>query len=175
MYGGNPYNWEDLWLDNANAQQKLIDGWQSVWTRYTNEPAVIGYDLINEPEQATLATPSDSAFVCGYLNPLYQKLIDSLQAIDTGKFALIQPPLDDFNTTTGVVDYYEYPCSINRNNVLYAPHFYVKISYPYDMSGFTTRINRYMNEAQTHNASLFIGEYGIPWNKADDGNTTKEI
>jgi endoglycosylceramidase len=174
MYGGTPYNWENLWLDNANAQQNLIDGWQSIWTRYINEPSVIGYDLINEPEQSTLSTTSDSVFVCNYLNPIYQTLIDSLQSIDTNKFALIQPALDEFNISTGVVDYYEYPCSINRNNVLYAPHLYVKISYPYDVSGHTTRLNRFINEAQMHNAPLFIGEYGIPWNKADDGNTTKE-
>jgi hypothetical protein len=175
MYGNTTYNWEDLWLNNGTAQQDLINGWQSVWTRYINEPAVIGYDLINEPEQSTLSTPTDSVFVCEYLNPLYQKLIDSLQSIDPNKFAFIQPALDGFNVNTGVVDYYEYPCSINRSNVFYAPHFYVKINYPYDVFGYTNRINRFINEAQLHNAPLFIGEYGIPWNKADDGNTSKEI
>lgn len=174
MYGGTPYNWENLWLNMGNAQQDLIDGWQSVWTRYVNEAAVIGYDLINEPEQGNVSTPNDSTFVCNYLNPLYQRLIDSLQMIDTNKFALIQPALGEFNPLTGIAEYYEYPCAINRTGVIYAPHFFVKISYPYSLSAFPARMIRYVNEAQLHNAPLLIGEYGIPWYIADDGNYIKE-
>jgi hypothetical protein len=68
---------------------------------------------------------------------------------------------------SGIVDYYGYPCSADRDKVLYPPHFYVKISYPYDLSGYLTRMNRFINEAIIHNAPIIIGEYGRPW-FADD-------
>lgn len=175
MYSSEePYSWKDLFLNSNNAQQNLIDGWKSIWTRYVNEPAVIGYDLINEPEQGELTTSSHSDFMCNYLNPLYQTLIDELHSLDGNKFALIQPALDEFDIFTGTADYYEYPCSIDRENVLYAPHLYAKLSYPYDILELSARLSRYTNEAQLHNAPLFIGEYGIPWNKSDDGNSAKE-
>lgn len=175
MYNNSsPYNWKDLFLNENNAQQYLIEGWKSIWIRYLNEPAVIGYDLINEPEQGTLTTSSNSDFMCNYLNPLYQALIDELHSVDANKFALIQPALDEFDLITGTADYYKYPCSINKTNVIYAPHLYTKLSYPYDTSEHSARLNRYINEAQLHNAPLFIGEYGIPWDKKDDGMTAKE-
>ncbi|MGQ0828853.1 MAG: cellulase family glycosylhydrolase [Bacteroidota bacterium] len=166
MYGAVGFKWEDLWANANGEQNKIINGWKNIWNRYKNEPAVIGYDLLNEPERGNV---NAAVFVCNHLNPFYQKMIDELQIIDNTKMALIQSAVYLF---AGQVNSLSYNCPVARQNVIYAPHFYVKLSS--DTTGYAARIKQYNKEALMHNSPLLIGEFGVPWDTTFDGDLIKE-
>lgn len=171
MYGTAGFEWDSVWNDNNGEQNQIITGWKNIWNRYKTEPAVIGYDLLNEPGRGII---SETVFVCAHLNLLYQKIIDSLQVIDSSKMALIQSAV---HSVLGQINSYPYSCPIAKSNVIYAPHFYVNILYPADpndTSGYAERISQYKAEAVMHNSPLLIGEYGVPWNAANDSIAIKK-
>jgi endoglucanase len=60
-----------LWRD-ADARSKLVDLWRTIALRYRDNPAVGGYDLINEP-----VAPQGSA-----LTDLYARLIAAIRSVD---------------------------------------------------------------------------------------------
>jgi len=62
---------------------------------------------------------------------------------------------------------------INRDGVVYAPHFYPDL-FSFDTSRYDEMWERFNSEAQTLGTPLFIGEFGLPWKDRDDGNTAKE-
>lgn len=160
--------WDKLWNNKNGEQEAIISGWEVLWERYKDEPAVIGYDLLNEPEKPQNSN-NNSEFITQLLNPFYQKAIDALQKTSPDKLALIQPP---FGSPP-------YPVSVNRNNVVYAPHFYPNlVNYlrnpDFSTASYENYMNRLKREATLHNAPLFIGEYGMPWDEKNDGNVDLE-
>ena len=42
-------SWQSFWHDRDGIQQHLIDTWAWLANEFKNDPAVIGYDLLNEP------------------------------------------------------------------------------------------------------------------------------
>lgn len=163
-----PEAWGDLWRDAAGEQQALIDAWTTLWNGFDDNPNIIGYDLLNEPKQGDFAG-THANWVETALNPFYRRVIDDLRLIDTEKWALIQPSFG----------HRPYHVSINRSGVLYAPHFYPNIdawiaNRDHATNGYRALMEQFVSEAATHNAPLYIGEYGMPWNKDDDGDSAKE-
>jgi hypothetical protein len=132
-----------------------------------NEPYVVGYDLLNEPQVGSL-TLSDTAFETQYLNPFYAKEIDQLRSIDDHHLAFFQPPL---GSTT-------YQVRLNRDRIVYAPHFYPNLR-DYLAGRFVTTeyqpmMQRFLSEASVQKAPLYIGEYGMPWPLDQDGNAATQ-
>jgi endoglycosylceramidase len=160
--------WQSFWRDRNGEQEQLIDAWRVVWERYRGNPAVIGYDLLNEPERAGI-TSTHEEFQREYMTPFYRKTIDELRTADSQKLAFIQPA---FGTSS-------YSDPIRRDGVVYAPHFYPNIVQYYFNEDFSTRgyrsmMSQFVRDAAVHNAPLFIGEFGMPWDSANDGDVTKE-
>jgi endoglycosylceramidase len=160
--------WEAIWANEDDEQQRIIEAWRVLWERYRDEPAVIGYDLLNEPEQGGLGG-SEEEFLRDHLTPFYRAAIDELHAIDDRHLVFIQPP---FGAPT-----YETP--IQRGRVVYAPHFYPNIFRYLLLSDYSPRdyqatMERFAAEARLHNAPLFIGEYGMPWSARRDGDESRE-
>ena len=70
-----------LWQSDAN-QQKTIALWQQLATRYANEPAIGGYDIINEPNWGFADTLKDRNGLKETGNaPLRKLLMDITKAI----------------------------------------------------------------------------------------------
>ena len=82
--------WSALWENNRGEQEAIINGWKAVWERYKDEPAVVGYDLLNEPHAGTLPL-SDEELATQFLIPFYQNMIDAMQKIDGRHLAFFQP------------------------------------------------------------------------------------
>jgi endoglucanase len=91
------------WLyESPQEQEHLIAIWRRLATRYRDEPAVLGYDLLNEPipHFPKLARLNSS------LEPLYQKLSGEIRKVDAhhilflggaqwdGNFAVFGKPFD---------------------------------------------------------------------------------
>jgi hypothetical protein len=160
----SPY-WNTLWSNGSGAQDGVIAGYKRVWQRYVNEPYVVGYDLLNEPQEGTLNL-SDAAFETQYLNPFYAKEIDQLRSIDDHHLAFFQPPLE--------AETYQVP--LDRDRIVYAPHFYPNLrdylAGKFVTTGYQSMMQRFLSEASVQKAPLYIGEYGMPWAIDSDGNAT---
>ncbi len=162
-------SWASLW-NSSQEQQQIINDWMNIWQDFKNDPAVVGYDLLNEPEKGGLAA-DDNTFISNYLNPFYQKIIDVLRAMDQNHLAFFQP-----GYISGQASYMSYSAKISRSGTVYAPHFYPGYI-PYiarkiiDISDAGRWMQRYLSEAQSNNTPIFIGEYALPWDPRDDGNT----
>ena len=77
-------NIDDSWgspflFENEESQQQTIDIWKTISQHYRNEPAVMGYDLLNEP----IATYFDSSRYNHYLEPLYKKITAAIRKADS--------------------------------------------------------------------------------------------
>ena len=76
-------NIDDSWgypflFESAASQDLTLKIWQKIAERYASEPAVLGYDLLNEP----IAHFFDTAQLNPKLEPLYQKLVKAIRVVD---------------------------------------------------------------------------------------------
>lgn len=77
---GYPYLFES---DLAQRQAAML--WKFIANRYTNETAVIGYDLLNEP----IAHYFDTAYFNPRLEPVYKKLVAAVREVDTNHICFL--------------------------------------------------------------------------------------
>jgi endoglycosylceramidase len=165
--GNNPEVWGQLWANQNGEQEAVIQGWKVLWERYKDEPAVVGYNLLNEPEQRNISGTTDE-FVRDHLNPFYRQAIDELRTIDDRHLVFFQPPIGLHNRVP-----------IGRDRVVYAPHFFPNFFLYVLFSDFTPRgyeamIQRHADDARRHDAPLLIGEFGMPWDANRDGDASLE-
>jgi len=70
---GYPWLFEEL-----SAQERTIETWKKLAERYRDEPAVLGYDLLNEPiphwDGLSRLNPA--------LEPLYKRIVAAVQSVD---------------------------------------------------------------------------------------------
>jgi len=144
--------WTKLWENKNNEQELLAAAWENLWSRYKNNPNVFAYDLLNEPKLG--AIESTTVLEKNILAPLYQKLIDKLQAIDTNKWACFQP-IHTEPTTEVFCPFAPWQTPLNRDKIIYAPHIYEG-----RLDIIPKRLDTYINEAKIANAKLMLGEWG---------------
>jgi aryl-phospho-beta-D-glucosidase BglC (GH1 family) len=95
---GYPYLFE------SNESQELTASiWRKISSRYRNDPAVLGYDLLNEP----IAPYFDTASLNQKLEPVYRKVVAAIREVDKNhviflggaqwdsNFKIFGPPFDD--------------------------------------------------------------------------------
>jgi endoglucanase len=76
-------NIDDSWgypflFESAESQGLTVNIWRKIAARYRNEPAVIGYDLLNEP----IAHYFDASNLNPKLEPLYRKIVAAIRDVD---------------------------------------------------------------------------------------------
>jgi endoglucanase len=101
-------NIDDSWgypflYESAESQDLTIDIWRKIAARFANEPAVLGYDLLNEP----IAHYFDAAQLNPKLEPLYRRIVSGIRTVDRNhvvflggaqwdtNFKVFGPPFDD--------------------------------------------------------------------------------
>jgi endoglycosylceramidase len=88
--------------DHADLQVHYRAAWMQVVRRFKDHPAVIGYDLMNEPhpgsmidEAELLGLPNPASpspiFDERYLSPFYQRLIDVIRQEDSQNWIFFEP------------------------------------------------------------------------------------
>jgi endoglycosylceramidase len=151
-----------FWLNRASLQDHYIGAIAAVAARVKDNPAVVGYEIMNEPLPGFVQDPVFSATL---LYPFYGRVIDGVR--DRRHLFFFEPMalrnlLDAAPQVS--IPFTSYP------NIVYAPHVYTHVftaeasvpglaglPYPLDYDqAFTTATA----EAQAMNAALFIGEYG---------------
>ena len=156
-------NWTELWRNDDNRQQRLIQAWERVFRRFKDEPAVLGYDLINEPIRGEIA--SNDVFVRDYLVPIYRRIVDALHAISPGKWALYQPPLLEPRQPWDF-PFGRFEVPLERRNAVFAPHYYGPSA--------ETAVDRYRREAALSDAPLLLAEHGDATTPDADNNLERQ-
>lgn len=165
VYDIHPFGkaqWTQLWTDPA-TQKLLVGAWRVLFQHFKSEPAVLGYDLVNEPVRGNIE--SNQVFVRDHLVPVYRKLIDVLREISPEKWALYQPPLLE-PRKPGEFPFGRMDIPIERTKIAYSPHYYG--------SDPALAIKRYIPEADLSEAAFFMGEYGNATPEADDFSLEKQ-
>lgn len=101
-------NIDDSWgypflFESAKSQDLTVNIWRKIAARYRDEPAVIGFDLLNEP----IAHYFDTANLNPKLEPLYRKIVAGIREVNRNhliflggaqwdnNFKVFGPPFDD--------------------------------------------------------------------------------
>ena len=170
----NFWNYQD---PNADLQDHYATAWTTIAARFRDHPAVIGYDIINEPHPGSMVdalellgvehpdTPSPE-FDRKKLGPFYQRMIDRIRQVDAGKWIFYEPrygaPGDGLPSYMNqLVD----PRPGGRR-LAYSPHLYslqVESSQAYDPATDQTIPKweqRRRQEMGKLDSALVIGEWG---------------
>ena len=119
-------NIDDSWgypflFENAESQELTVNIWRKLAARYKQEPAVAGYDLLNEP----IAPYFDTSFLNPKLEPLYRKIVAGIREVDKnhivflggaqwdGNFKVFGPPFDDKLAYT----FHKYWMNVNKGAI----------------------------------------------------------
>ncbi|MFF0272647.1 cellulase family glycosylhydrolase [Streptomyces sp. NPDC004330] len=150
------YEDEDL----RRAQARM---WRVLADRFEDHPAVLGYDLINEP-MGELREGEDLPAAArrierDQLTPLYNRLADAIRAVDPSTWIFVEPtPIVGEGVPTGLG-------RIDDPKVVYAPHFYntaMEAGADYDPAArwietYEQAVTRYPEE---YGVPVVVGEWG---------------
>ncbi|MFJ7128225.1 cellulase family glycosylhydrolase [Streptomyces sp. NPDC098101] len=150
------YEDEDL----RRAQARM---WRVLADRFDDHPAVLGYDLINEPmgevrEGEDLATAA-RRIERDQLTPLYNRLADAVRSVDRDAWIFVEPtPIVGEGVPTGLG-------RIDDPKVVYAPHFYntaMEAGADYDpaagwIESYERAVTRYPEQ---YKVPVVVGEWG---------------
>lgn len=147
--------------------EKFIAMWVRVALRVGEHPAVLGFELLNEPFPGTLS-PLD--FDEEILAQWIEKVGGALSRVAPSKLIAFEPSV--LGTSIGFPSRMR-PLRLPRP--LYAPHLYLvetEGGLPYPNRGeeyFVTFLDLKRKEAERHNAPLWIGEWGnvMAWGDED--------
>ena len=128
----------------SRYEEQLVKLWTAIVRRYKDEPAVAGYDLLNEPLPARTGA---AAKYKGKLEPLYKKLTKTIRDVDI-KHMIILEGMDwanDWSIFTGPFD----------KNLVYQFHYYC-----WDNPAELKSIRRYLDYQKRFNVPVWVGETG---------------
>lgn len=125
-------------------QDELVELWKAIAQRYKDEPAVAGYDLLNEPlPERTGAAKAYKA----QLEPLYQRLTKEIRAVDSKHIIIVEGAdwANDWSVFTKPFD----------SNMVYQFHYYC-----WDSPSKLKSIKQYLDYRTRLNAPIWAGETG---------------
>jgi hypothetical protein len=163
-------------------QDELVNLWTTIAKRYKDEPAVAGYDLLNEPLPARTGAAQQYK---NQLEPLYKRLTRAIREIDSKHIVIVEGAdwANDWSVFTGPFD----------KNMVYQFHYYC-----WDNPPKLKSIQQYLDYRTRFNAPVWVGETGErdntiywatteyfeannigwsfwPWKKMDTRNTPYSI
>ncbi|UYQ64340.1 cellulase family glycosylhydrolase [Streptomyces peucetius] len=155
--------YEDRDLRLAQARM-----WRVLAGRFEHHPAVIGYDLINEPmgeirDGEDLPTAA-RRIEAEQLTPMYNRLADAVRSVDRDTWLFVEPtPIVGEGVPTGLG-------RIEDPRTVYAPHFYntaMEAGADYDpAAGWIEAYERAVTQYPArHRMPVVVGEWG-PLNNA---------
>jgi len=159
-----------FWGNKAN-QEKLFLLWEKLAARFKGEPAILGYDLLNEP----VVYGENAAKV---LTSFYKQLIKRIRAIDKTKILYLEG-----NIWAQQIDFLS---ELIRENIHISVHSYEPFDYTlnvtpglkfpgatssgfWDESAIRQHLEKYHVFADKHKTHIFVGEFGVNWRGGNCG------
>ncbi|MFD0145479.1 MULTISPECIES: cellulase family glycosylhydrolase [unclassified Streptomyces] len=150
--------YEDEDLRRAQAAM-----WRVLADRFEDHPAVLGYDLINEPmgelREGEGLPAAARRIEREQLTPMYNRLADAVRSVDRDTWIFVEPtPIVGEGVPTGLG-------RIEDRKVVYAPHFYntaMEAGADYDPAAgwietYEQAVTRYPEE---YKVPVVVGEWG---------------
>ena len=138
-------------------RQHFIDAWRHVAKRLADQPAVIGFDVLNEPSWGSYPI---FQFENDRLAPLYTDVVEAVRAEAPQWIAFLEP------SASRNVGFATQLRPFPFDNVMYAPHSYdnnAESGAGFDPSHrqmIIDKLGELAGEAQSLHAGLWVGEYG---------------
>ncbi len=138
------FGWPWL-LQDEGAQHDTIELWKRIAARYSQEAAILGYDLLNEP----LPHFPQVRFLDARLEPFYRKLIAAIRQVDKNHIVILEAARwdSDFSVFGKPFD----------SNVVYEFHYY---AFGNPVPPTQAAIQQYLDFRDKHNVPLWLGESG---------------
>lgn len=116
--------YDNFW-NNTGKHPELMQRYTAMWKhvaqRFANEPAVLGYDLMNEPFGGTRQF---GFFEGPILTPFYQRIVNAIREMDADNWVFVEPqalgPNEGSETSLGSVS----DPRPGGPRIVLAPHFY---------------------------------------------------
>ncbi len=147
----------DQFFSNDDLQSHYVEAWRRVAERLKDNDAVVGFDVINEPQWGS-DTPGN--FEADHLQALYEKVVPAVREIAPDWLAFLEPGANrNLGIPTGLVPF-PFP------DVVYSPHCYdaaAEQGMGFSAAGrgaIVSKIASLADEASALGAALWIGEYG---------------
>lgn len=170
-------NFFDYQGDHPDLQDHYADAWAAVAARFKDHPAVLGYDLMNEPfsgsyfDQIEALTGGQGngdseIFDNQFLGPFYQRLIDRIRQVDPDSWIFFEPRYGaPGNGSPSHLPHLDDP-RVGEPRLVYAPHLY---SVGLEASGTYTPEDQTISKWEiergedllTLQTPLVLGEWGI--------------
>lgn len=139
-------NIDDSWgypflFESEEAQVLTVSIWQKLAARYRDEPAVVGYDLLNEP----IAHYFDAAHFNPRLEPLYKKIVKGIRAVDRNHVIFLGGAQWDTNFK------------------VFGPPFDPKLAYTFHKYWFEVKqeaVQEYIDFSAKYDVPVWMGESG---------------
>lgn len=139
-------NIDDGWgypflFTSKTSQKRLIKIWEKIAERFKNNPAVLGYDLLNEP------IPNFPGYdtLNTRLVPLYKRITKAIRKIDTHHIIILEGPQWDTNFKVFGKPF--------DKKVIYEFH-------KYWMPPVQAQIQEYINFRNKYHVPIWLGESG---------------
>ena len=157
----------DNFYENKNGiQDHFIETWRRVAEKFPGNPAVLGYDLLNEPFPGSRLIQLDD-FDRDSFQPFYERLISSLLQVDQDHLFFFEPNAMRTNFLAGS----GFPSgfskfSTGQGKLVFAPHFYdPEVTVNLDYDGEISRLEKTMDllnqESRRLNVPIWVGEGGV--------------
>ncbi|MFD5795259.1 cellulase family glycosylhydrolase [Streptomyces diastatochromogenes] len=150
---------------DQDLQRAQARAWQVLAERFAHHPALLGYDLINEPmgelHQGEDLPTAAHRIEHDQLTPMYNRLADSVRSADKDAWVFVEPtPIVGEGVPTGLG-------RIDDPKVVYAPHFYnaaMEAGADYDpgahwIEAYEQAVTEYPKQ---YKVPVVVGEWGPP-------------
>jgi endoglycosylceramidase len=147
----------EFWSD-ADAREEYMRLWEMLARRYRDHPAIIAYDIFNEPWPSFSVAPLD--FDQKILEPFYEELIQRIRAVDPKTLIVYEPTI-----TQDIYGSYLTPMPFE--NIVYSTHIYTGgtsggvTGYDGNPQPLLADVQKSVAEAQSQGVPLYVGEFGI--------------
>ncbi len=182
---GVPFEPQEVWLQNylqpavqnafehlyedADLRAEQIEVWLHVVDAVKGHPAVLGYDLLNEPfgkfRDGENFFDAAARVEATQLTPMYQRLTDAISAVDADHFVFFEPPnLASLGVPTSLgpvtgpkVAIYPHMYDASIEAATYTPGGVIA----YNPDFFATWANAITTYTETYPMPMLVGEWGI--------------
>jgi len=168
---------DNFW--DYEAHPELQDHYAAMWAhvvqRFADHPAVIGYDIMNEPWEGSLVTDQET-FDTTLYHAFLQRVIDAIRTADTDGWVFYEPRAFGPNQAEpSWLPALDDPRE-GDPRLVYYPHFYpvaYETGYDPDADDYIDRWQQYrIAEQEEHRTPMLVGEYStLPFDDEGERST----